>query len=645
MNLSLAVSGDFQPGPLAENNPATNTLILAMGIACYDIGYKCITDIVHSRGAAKARSRERELQTQLDEAEELRQLALEQQESRITSQYAADITRKDVEWQKRLDRTLQGSTAEKESLHSTVSTLREQLNDQQTDLDQFAQQRTIAITAARTEESARYEAMMHTDRQRVARLETQLADAARIAATERTGFLKSIGDLRDSIHAAEKQRTAHHANSSRKGAAGELLLKELVEAAVVDFDHAKVLDIASEQESGDIHVIFEDMTPPFRILLDCKAYKRNVDPGEREKIRHDVDTWTGVNAGILVSLTTGIVGAPDGTIEFTANGKPLMNLCKFTCGTTQEQQIRTLALAFSILRNYASWGASQRVLANAHKHVEYYKRAIDQFQNQISHAEKHSLSALRVIHGMHNTVTQLRVELMEELSGVVRENTCADVIRMWWDENYVVHKTGSVRLEDAWGVWRSYDSDCPEIVRIMTDTLTKDAFVALICGVLDVDEDVVLRLGSGNTKRIVDVPVVHGWTVRTSGAGAGAGAGASSVQHYQLIVVDTHEDAADRRKTFTNIRSILRSKGAGGCAYVWRVDEVDDTWLHTILMSGTVDCKTLPLATIKKWIGGEVEVSNMDDETWGSAVIEWRDWTPSESVAAAVGPKMVWRQD
>lgn len=602
MHLTLP-DGFATPPLLKRDNPEINAAVLAMGTACYEAGYNSI--VVKENLAA--RTREAEMATQIAELKELvkisdetRRNALEEQEERIRARY---------------ERAIEIASTERESAEEKIAALRQQLEEIQ---DSAAELKHAAIDEALQRERSRTESTIAVYKERIIKAEQALEAATRSATAERTGFMKSIGELRDTIHASEKTKLTTQQNSSRKGAAAEDQLADLIRAAVSGYDSVMVEKMSTEPESGDIHVTFNDLVPPFRVLVDSKAYTRNVDHAERDKIRHDMETWSGVSAGILVSMHTGIVGVVDGFIEFTPSGKPLMNLCRLAT-FTPDQQVRTLALAFAVLRNHATWGASQRILANAHMHVQYYRRTMEQLQNQITAAEKHALVTLRDICGLQNSVTQMRIELMETLAGETVERTlCVDAIRTWWNETFEIGE-GEIGLIDAYSEWR----ETADVV--LRNSITKDAFVSLVCGAIGIEPDITIKSGPGGSKRIAELATVQGWVVRGTAVPI-------PQKHYKLVCVDSHTEMADIRKTIMGLRGILRSKAAGGCSFNWRIEDN----IHTIYMSGNVDVKGLPLKTTRTW-AGELTVEDVDENPWAG-----QDWTPGPQIAAAAPAKMTW---
>lgn len=596
MHLSLP-DGFATPPLLRRNVPEINAAVIAMGTACYEAGYNSI--VVKENLAA--RTRESELVQQIADLREalrvsdtVRREALQDQEDRIRSGYETNTA----------------------ALEEKLAAARQQLEEYQ---DEVTASRAAAIDEALARERARADGVLAVYKERIARSEAALESATRTATTERAGFMKSINDLRESIHTAEKARLKIQQNSSRKGAAAEDDLIELVRTAVAGWD-AAVEKMSTEPESGDIHVIFGDMTPPFRVLVDSKAYTRNVDHAERDKIRHDIETWPGVSAGMLVSMNTGIVGTVDGAIEFTRSGKPLMNMCKLA-SFTPDQQVRALSLAFAVLRNHAVWGSSQRVLANAHMHVQYYRRTMEQLQNQITAAEKHALVTLRDICGLQNTVTQMRVELMETLGG--GEHTlCIDAVSTWWNENYVAGAGTEVNLIEAFTEWRSAATE------ILRASITKDAFVSLVCGAIGCEPEIVIKSGPGGTKRVGDVVSISGWMKRDTVAVAAA----APTKHYRLVCVDQHTEPAEIRKTFNGLRGILRSKAAAGAGYNWRIEN----GVHTIYISGDIDVGALPLKTTRSWVE-RLTIEEVDENPWVN-----QEWDVPAEITAIAPPKMIW---
>lgn len=101
------------------------------------------------------------------------------------------------------------------------------------------------------------------------------------------------------------------ASSSRKGAVAEnILLNNLTEA----FPDAEVIDMHSEKNSGDIHII-KDNQP--KILIDSKHFDGTVPKKDLDKFYTDIQLQN--CSGILCNAFGGIANRKDFSIDFVDN--------------------------------------------------------------------------------------------------------------------------------------------------------------------------------------------------------------------------------------------------------------------------------------------------------------------------------------
>lgn len=531
-----------------SSDPDINATIISMGAAAYDAGYTHLSDII--KGAANA-----EVATIIATSEK-------------------ELREKTQEYERRCEK------------------LRSELEKRQNALDDAWDARRIAVENAAADAN-----------QEILRLRTESALDKRI-------FLKTLEDLRKEFNAAERIRAERVSNSSKKGAAGEMALAEIIEAAASDFD-ATVSQMTTSPESGDFHVIFNDIIPPFKILIDAKSYTRNVDHEERAKIRHDIECCPDVSAGILVSLYSGIVGSTDGEIEFI-NNRPLLNICKLMNGTP-DSRVKTLSMAFSILRNHAKWDASQHAIAAAHAKFQYYRRILEQLQNQIGAAEKHALATLRDIVNMQSSVSLLQIEFLSEES-------INDDVSSWWSTNY--EKSDDASL-DAISIYSKWIADGKK-------NITKASFMAILGLVCGSDSfNMIVQTGPAGNKRLVDQTLLHGWKQKRI-------ATTTSSDAIAVHIYDSHTETIDKKKTFTYIRKFLSSKNISSSAYKWSVFDEETTLHHHIILFG-VSSDILNLNLLKSWVGNDATVIADDCNI--------TEWKPTGIVKDLAGPGAKWKRD
>ena len=131
-------------------------------------------------------------------------------------------------------------------------------------------------------------------------------------------------------------------NSSRKGATAEnILLKNLTEA----FPDAEVVDMHTEKNAGDIHII-KDNKP--KILIDSKHFDTTVPKKDLDKFYADIQLQN--CSGILCNAFGGIANRKDFSIDFVDN-----NILVFIHNHRFDNSLFTLAV---------------NIIYNMHEHIK-----------------------------------------------------------------------------------------------------------------------------------------------------------------------------------------------------------------------------------------------------------------------------------
>jgi hypothetical protein len=95
--------------------------------------------------------------------------------------------------------------------------------------------------------------------------------------------------------------------SKKKGEQGEMVFQDIIQRAFGSVSCSEYFDIESvgkEGHQGDLRMIWKG----HKILLEVKNYERSVDDKEVKKFLRDMEEGSDVSLGIMVSLTSGIVG-------------------------------------------------------------------------------------------------------------------------------------------------------------------------------------------------------------------------------------------------------------------------------------------------------------------------------------------------
>lgn len=134
-------------------------------------------------------------------------------------------------------------------------------------------------------------------------------------------------------------------NATTKGKLGEMNIERQIEWY---FPECEIQDTRSEAEQADYHLTLEETT----LLLEVKTYSKNVPTKEIEKFVRDLTTKTHIQAGILVSSTSGIVKKPKFSYEVIAsdNGPKLAVYVPNAVDTTSGNCVSVIWAILFILR-------------------------------------------------------------------------------------------------------------------------------------------------------------------------------------------------------------------------------------------------------------------------------------------------------
>lgn len=85
--------------------------------------------------------------------------------------------------------------------------------------------------------------------------------------------------------------------SSEIGVLGEQRFYDIAKSTFMDFEGFEIHDVHNQPHKGDFHVTAKGIT----IMVDAKAYKRNVDSSQIEKIKSDLKRNNHIHFAWLVS--------------------------------------------------------------------------------------------------------------------------------------------------------------------------------------------------------------------------------------------------------------------------------------------------------------------------------------------------------
>jgi hypothetical protein len=112
------------------------------------------------------------------------------------------------------------------------------------------------------------------------------------------------------------------------GRIGEATVLEILRTRVLTrFMYSEVHDMTKVKHAGDFHLVVVGPTGKrVRIMIDVKNYATAVTLGEIEKLYGDMDGYTGVDVGLMLSLDSSISAKSQFQITKTTMNKPCMFL-------------------------------------------------------------------------------------------------------------------------------------------------------------------------------------------------------------------------------------------------------------------------------------------------------------------------------
>jgi len=161
----------------------------------------------------------------------------------------------------------------------------------------------------------------------------------------REQFDTTVRALSTKIDSLQNSFTKNFSSSKEKGSIGEMMVEGFLKKA---FD-CDINIISKDSETADIRMM---RSPTAEYFWEIKNYTRTVNKHEVEKLRRDMRLHPEVNAGILVSLRTGIADKTRGgdiDIEFLEDGRCMLFLSNFLSREDPVFYLQTLRPFFDLL--------------------------------------------------------------------------------------------------------------------------------------------------------------------------------------------------------------------------------------------------------------------------------------------------------
>jgi len=154
----------------------------------------------------------------------------------------------------------------------------------------------------REEEKRNREEILKEKDSRITALEGQVKNTL---VTFEQGLRESSRSLTDKLESVKDQMLK--TGSQKKGERGEVILTDCIQRAFGSGsinDEFSLDDVGKEGHQGDMHMKWMKNT----VLWESKNYTRSVNQEEVNKFLRDMETNPTISLGVMVSLTSGIVG-------------------------------------------------------------------------------------------------------------------------------------------------------------------------------------------------------------------------------------------------------------------------------------------------------------------------------------------------
>lgn len=177
------------------------------------------------------------------------------------------------------------------------------------------------------ERKARTELMAEKDK--------QIADMREQVAALTKSLKEMDRSIQDSLFSFKEQILKSSSNSKRKGDQGEAVFADYLRRAFGSVQRGEAFDvtnIGSEGHQGDIQMLWRG----HKTMWEIKNYSTTVDQKEVSKFLRDMQEAKDVSLGVMVSMTTGIVGRTkpgNVDIEELADGRICVYLTNFMTET------------------------------------------------------------------------------------------------------------------------------------------------------------------------------------------------------------------------------------------------------------------------------------------------------------------------
>jgi hypothetical protein len=204
----------------------------------------------------------------------------------------------------------------------------------------------------------------------------------------------------------EEFKAAATKSSHSLGRIGEATVLEMLRTHVLPkFLYSDVQDMTKAKHAGDFHLTVSGPTAKHvKIMIDSKKYTAAVNSTEIEKLYSDMD-GTDVDAGLLLSLDSGIIGKVPFQISKTKEGKPCLFLSFDRIDDGMRQEI--LCWAVRVLASVVS----EKDTSNRDTMIEEIQRFLGGMKRTADTLD----GCVKTLKGLYDTLRDLKEDMLGQI--------------------------------------------------------------------------------------------------------------------------------------------------------------------------------------------------------------------------------------
>jgi flagellar motor protein MotB len=282
-----------------------------------------------------------------------------------------------------------------------------------------------------------------------------------------SGVLSKNTEMLEIMAASQMTKT-----STEIGALGEQKFMEIAHHTFLDFQDMDIVDVHSQPHKGDFHLSTKDMV----IMVDAKAYKRNVDYSQIQKIKADLQHNPHISFAWLVSLNTNIDKKDKGlfTLEWISEDQCVVYINNLLSVPNMEMLLKTVF--------YQCRDQYKRIKDGRIEQSELLsiRDAHTKTMESLATIKKRMKEVKTAINGLRNLHDELEKELlntMNETSNTSANKYYMDVMK-WWSEN--LEKAESTEKIKSTAIWTKFKKENEDLCKDLDVATFKDVVCLIV---------------------------------------------------------------------------------------------------------------------------------------------------------------------